>query len=83
MPMYTMSAGPSKTDARCDSSNVSLVDFDASAAGQRQDHHLGAAGVKFCTLRIQFDHLQAGLGPARGLGVTSTVYGGVALRAGM
>src|ERR1700687_3566000 len=38
-------------------------------AGRRQDHHLGGAGVQREPLRrLQFHHLEAGLGPARRFG---------------
>jgi hypothetical protein len=67
-----------------DSSNVSSSPR-RFPAGQRQDDHLGVAGVQrvlaagdssSSTLRLESPQ------PADS-GVTSTVYGGVALRAGM
>src|SRR6202011_835198 len=42
---------------------------DGSATGQRQDHHLGVAGVEREFLqRLQFHYPQAALGPARRFG---------------
>ena len=55
-----MSAGPSKTDARGDKLEGLVAALDGAAAGQRQDHHLGVAGVaapRSCIV-VQFDHLQ-------------------------